>query len=211
MFSQCLLVGRPLLRFPWSACGSVLGQDTEPQTALDVLVGTLLASHCHQCICVCINYASAKCVNVKCLHSCEKFIYTCKENVLFIMAGFSSNDFYNCRKCNFFYDGMSGAHTALSQKTFVNFGATVNLIFWKCDQICCIKKTPGGLQASWMGGGDQSGCNYMLLYCIVAPDTLHSFDRTTWGPKKTYPNPQSPVLHPTENLGPCLLRQPSIV
>ena len=32
--------------FPWSACQSVSGQDTEPQTAPDVLVGTLHGSYC---------------------------------------------------------------------------------------------------------------------------------------------------------------------
>ena len=44
-----------LIRFPWSACWSVLGQDTEPQTAPDVLVGTLHGSHRHQCMNVCMN------------------------------------------------------------------------------------------------------------------------------------------------------------
>ena len=29
--SQCLLIGGSLVRFPWSACRSVLGPDTEPQ------------------------------------------------------------------------------------------------------------------------------------------------------------------------------------
>ena len=33
-----------LVRFPWSAYQSVIGQDTEPQTAPDVLVGTLNGS-----------------------------------------------------------------------------------------------------------------------------------------------------------------------
>ena len=37
-------------RIPWSACRSVLWQDTEPQTAPDVLVGFLHGSHHHQCI-----------------------------------------------------------------------------------------------------------------------------------------------------------------
>ena len=36
--------------FPWSACRGVLGQDTEPQTASDVLVGTLHGSHHHRCM-----------------------------------------------------------------------------------------------------------------------------------------------------------------
>ena len=38
---------------PWlslAACRSVLGQDTEPQTAPDVLVDTLHGSHHHQCM-----------------------------------------------------------------------------------------------------------------------------------------------------------------
>ena len=35
-----LVIRGSLVRFPWSACRSVLGQDTEPQTAPDVLVGT---------------------------------------------------------------------------------------------------------------------------------------------------------------------------
>ena len=34
--SQCLVIGRSLVLFPWSACRSVLRQDTEPQTAPDV-------------------------------------------------------------------------------------------------------------------------------------------------------------------------------
>ena len=37
-WSQRLVIGRSLVRFPCSACWSVLGQDTEPQTAPDVLV-----------------------------------------------------------------------------------------------------------------------------------------------------------------------------
>ena len=36
-YSQHLIIGRSLVRFPWSACQSVLGQDAE-QTAPDVLV-----------------------------------------------------------------------------------------------------------------------------------------------------------------------------
>ena len=46
-YSQHLVMGRSLVWFPCSACWSVLGQDTEPQTAPDVLVGTLHGSH-HQ-------------------------------------------------------------------------------------------------------------------------------------------------------------------
>ena len=45
--SQCLVI-------PWSACRSVLGQDTAPQTAPDVVVGTLHGSHHHQCVNVCM-------------------------------------------------------------------------------------------------------------------------------------------------------------
>ena len=41
--SQRLVIGRLLVRFPWSACGSV-------QTAPGVLVGTLHGSHHHQCV-----------------------------------------------------------------------------------------------------------------------------------------------------------------
>ena len=37
-------IRRSLVRFPWSACRSVLGQ---PQTAPDVLVSTLHGSHYH--------------------------------------------------------------------------------------------------------------------------------------------------------------------
>ena len=39
----------------WPVCQSVLGQDTEPQTAPDVLVSSLHGSHRHQCINVCIT------------------------------------------------------------------------------------------------------------------------------------------------------------
>ena len=45
-----LVIGRLLVCFPWSACWSVLGQDTEPQAAPDVLVGTLHGSYRHQCM-----------------------------------------------------------------------------------------------------------------------------------------------------------------
>ena len=41
-----------------------LDRDTEPQTAPDVLIGTLHGSHCHQCMNVCMNYCKstkAKC------------------------------------------------------------------------------------------------------------------------------------------------------
>ena len=51
--SQRLVIWRSLVWFPWSACWSVLGQDTEPQTAPDVLVGTLHVSHHLQCINYC--------------------------------------------------------------------------------------------------------------------------------------------------------------
>ena len=67
-WSQRLVIGRSLVQFPWSACQSVPGQDTEPQTTPDVLVGTLHGSHHHQCMNVCVNYytlrwtkASVKC------------------------------------------------------------------------------------------------------------------------------------------------------
>ena len=49
---------------PGLACWSVPGQDTEPQTAPEVLVGTLQAAHCHQCMNYCKSCwpkASAKC------------------------------------------------------------------------------------------------------------------------------------------------------
>ena len=48
--NQCLVVRRSLVWFPWSACPSVLGQDTEPETAPDVLVGSSHGSHRHQCM-----------------------------------------------------------------------------------------------------------------------------------------------------------------
>ena len=50
--------GSSMVRFPCSACQRVLGQDTEPQTAPDVLVGTLHGSHQHQCMNVCMNYCA---------------------------------------------------------------------------------------------------------------------------------------------------------
>ena len=49
---------------PWSACWGVTGQDAEPRTAPDMLVGTLHGSHRHQCINYCESLwtqASAKC------------------------------------------------------------------------------------------------------------------------------------------------------
>ena len=39
-----------------AGCPSVFGQGTEPQTAPDVLVGTLPCSHLYQCMNVCMNY-----------------------------------------------------------------------------------------------------------------------------------------------------------
>ena len=45
-----IVIGRSLVQFPWSACWSVLGHDTEPQTAPDVLVGTLHGSHHYHCL-----------------------------------------------------------------------------------------------------------------------------------------------------------------
>ena len=61
-----------LVHFPCSACGSVLGQDTEPQAAPHVLVGTLHCSHHHQCISVCMNYFKSRWtkVSAKC-HKCK--------------------------------------------------------------------------------------------------------------------------------------------
>ena len=66
--NQHLVIGWSLVRFPLSAYRSVFGQDTEPLTAPDVLVGTLHGNHRHQCMNVCMNYckslltkASAKC------------------------------------------------------------------------------------------------------------------------------------------------------
>ena len=62
------VIGRLLVWFPWSACRSVLGQDTESQITPKVLVGTLHGINHHQCMNVCMNYckllwtkASAKC------------------------------------------------------------------------------------------------------------------------------------------------------
>ena len=49
-WSQCLVIGRLLVPFPWSAYWSVLGQDIEPQTAPDVCVATMHCSHHHQCM-----------------------------------------------------------------------------------------------------------------------------------------------------------------
>ena len=46
--SERLVIGRSLVQFSCSACRSVLGQETEPQTAPDALVGTMHGSHCHQ-------------------------------------------------------------------------------------------------------------------------------------------------------------------
>ena len=70
---KCLVTGRLLVRFPWSACWSVFGQDTEPQTAPDVLVGTLHGSHCSHFMTVCMKFckllwtaAYAKCPKCKC-------------------------------------------------------------------------------------------------------------------------------------------------
>ena len=48
--SQRIVIRRTLVRFPESSCQSVLGQDTEPRTAPDLLVGTLHGSHRHQCV-----------------------------------------------------------------------------------------------------------------------------------------------------------------
>ena len=48
--ASVLLIGRSLVRFPWSACPRVLEQISERQTAPDVLVGTLHGSHHHQWI-----------------------------------------------------------------------------------------------------------------------------------------------------------------
>ena len=53
--SQCLVIGRSLVRFSSSTCWSVFGQDTEPQTAPDVLVGTLHGSNRHLCMHVLIT------------------------------------------------------------------------------------------------------------------------------------------------------------
>ena len=44
--SQRLVIGGPLVRFPWPACRSVLGRDTEP----GVLVVYLHGNHRHQCM-----------------------------------------------------------------------------------------------------------------------------------------------------------------
>ena len=45
--SQCPVIWRLLVQFPWSASQIVLEEDTESQTAPDVLVGKLCGSHNH--------------------------------------------------------------------------------------------------------------------------------------------------------------------
>ena len=65
-FSGMLWEGR-WFDSPVSACWSVPGQDTELQTAPDVLVGTLHGSHRHQCM-KDIMYA-------KCLLNVTAYIY----------------------------------------------------------------------------------------------------------------------------------------
>ena len=47
-YHQHLVIRRSLVRFHWSACRRILGRDIEPQTAPDVLGGTLHGSHRHQ-------------------------------------------------------------------------------------------------------------------------------------------------------------------
>ena len=49
-----------MVQFLWSVCQSVLGEDTEPQTAPDVLVSTLHGSHHHQCMYVCVSVVGQK-------------------------------------------------------------------------------------------------------------------------------------------------------
>ena len=51
-WSQHLLSEGHWFDSPLSVCWNVLGQDTEPRTAPDVLVGTLHGCHCHQWITV---------------------------------------------------------------------------------------------------------------------------------------------------------------
>ena len=75
--SKRLVIRWSLARFPWSACRKVLGQDTEPHTAPDVLVCSLHGSYHHQCMNVRMNYckllwtkASAKCPQCKCRRVC---------------------------------------------------------------------------------------------------------------------------------------------
>ena len=62
--SQRLVIGMLLVWFPCSASWSVLGQDTQPQTAPDVLVSTLHGSHRHQCTNVCMNYSKSHWIKV---------------------------------------------------------------------------------------------------------------------------------------------------
>ena len=67
-YKQQLVIGRLLVRIPSSACRSVLGQDIEPQTAPDVLVGTLHGSHHHQCMMyVCLTLLLEVAQDKKCL------------------------------------------------------------------------------------------------------------------------------------------------
>ena len=81
--SKRLVIRWSLARFPWSACRKVLGQDTEPHTAPDVLVCSLHGSYHHQCMNVRMNYckslwtkASAKCPQCKCRRVCLQQPYS---------------------------------------------------------------------------------------------------------------------------------------
>ena len=71
---QHQVIRRSLLWFIQSACQSVLGQDTEPQTAPDVLVGTVISVWMHVWIPVAI--ASDKYPNCNCKMTLEinKFV-----------------------------------------------------------------------------------------------------------------------------------------
>ena len=87
---QHLVIGRLLVRFPtipWYACQSVLGQDTEAQTAPDVLVGSLHGSRHHQCVNVCMNYC--KSLWTKASDKCSKCICNVNVNVSWLQANIS--------------------------------------------------------------------------------------------------------------------------
>ena len=74
------VIRRLLVQGPWSACQSVIGQDTEPQTAPDVLVGKCIAataiSVCmYELLLLVAKYLKCKCHNTEhvklpdvCLH-----------------------------------------------------------------------------------------------------------------------------------------------
>ena len=70
--SQHLVTRNSIVQFPWSVRQIVFGQDTEPQTAPEVLVGTLHGSHRQKYMKACMKYCkllwttvSAKCPKCK--------------------------------------------------------------------------------------------------------------------------------------------------